>query len=351
MLSLNLMNPCNNLGSVFNNALFNPLSQPTNTAPTNDLNLEELTRLIGMNSPPTTETNTNLIPFPMNLLPQLAANLNQFPGMGNVPSLPSNNTLFRDALLLAKQQKGIAISPPVHKNTYHSKNGHNGENGNHNEAIVPSDDNEGWCRNKKYIQRVDNGYMCIVCKKVYGRYNSVSYHVTIYHRNPPIQCTEEGCAFSTREARYIHFHKYYRHGIALPQTIDLESRKCPFCRHVSKSPAMLEKHISRHVPEGSKNVKKPKCPKCNVVCESQMALFQHIKTHEQTDKFQCLVCSSTFATNDDLDKHKVSVHGLAVDGASLSEESGSALSPTSTSDDEPYHRDCTPSSTHTTSPF
>ncbi|RCN42056.1 hypothetical protein ANCCAN_11981 [Ancylostoma caninum] len=79
----------------------------------------------------------------------------------------------------------------------------------------------GWCRNKKYIEKVDSGFMCTVCRKVYGRYNSVSYHVTIYHRNPPIRCDESGCQFSTREARYIHFHKYYRHHIPLPDSIDL----------------------------------------------------------------------------------------------------------------------------------
>ncbi|VDM60656.1 unnamed protein product [Angiostrongylus costaricensis] len=118
-----------------------------------------------------------------------------------------------------------------------------------NEKIIPNDDKEGWCRNKKYIEKVEGGFMCTVCRKIYGRYNSVSYHVTIYHRNPPIRCDEAGCQFSTREARYIHFHKYYRHHIPLPDSIDLGSRKCPFCRHVSKSPAMLEKHIARHVPE------------------------------------------------------------------------------------------------------
>ncbi|KAK6059604.1 zinc finger, C2H2 type [Cooperia oncophora] len=114
------------------------------------------------------------------------------------------------------------------------------------DVIIPSTDKEGWCRNKKYIEKTDGGFMCMVCKKVYGRYNSVSYHVTIYHRNPPIKCDLPGCQFTTREARYIHFHKYYRHGIALPDSIDQGSRRCPHCRHVSKSPAMLEKHIRRH---------------------------------------------------------------------------------------------------------
>uniref|UniRef100_A0AC34GLM7 C2H2-type domain-containing protein n=1 Tax=Panagrolaimus sp. ES5 TaxID=591445 RepID=A0AC34GLM7_9BILA len=90
-----------------------------------------------------------------------------------------------------------------------------------NDQLIVSNDKEGWCRNKKYIETVPNGYRCTVCRKVYGRYNSVSYHVTIYHRNPPIRCGVEGCPFTTREARYIHFHKYYRHGIKLPESIDL----------------------------------------------------------------------------------------------------------------------------------
>ncbi|KAJ1363550.1 hypothetical protein KIN20_023444 [Parelaphostrongylus tenuis] len=114
------------------------------------------------------------------------------------------------------------------------------------DIIIPSTDKEGWCRNKKYIEKTDGGFMCIVCKKIYGRYNSVSYHVTIYHRNPPIKCDLPGCQFTTREARYIHFHKYYRHGVALPESISQGSRRCPHCKHVSKSPAMLEKHIRRH---------------------------------------------------------------------------------------------------------
>ncbi|CAI4231236.1 unnamed protein product [Auanema sp. JU1783] len=117
---------------------------------------------------------------------------------------------------------------------------------NMGDVIIPSTDNEGWCRNKKYIEKTETGFMCTVCKKVYGRYNSVSYHVTIYHRNPPIKCDISGCQFTTREARYIHFHKYYRHSIPLPVTIDQGTRKCQYCRHVAKSPAMLEKHIKRH---------------------------------------------------------------------------------------------------------
>ncbi|PAV71709.1 hypothetical protein WR25_27072 [Diploscapter pachys] len=117
---------------------------------------------------------------------------------------------------------------------------------NMGDVIIPSNDKEGWCRNKKYIEKTENGFMCTVCRKIYGRYNSVSYHVTIYHRNPPIRCDLPGCQFTTREARYIHFHKYYRHGVPLPQSIDQGTRRCPHCRHVSKSPAMLEKHIKRH---------------------------------------------------------------------------------------------------------
>ncbi|KAH7716859.1 Protein F10B5.3 [Aphelenchoides avenae] len=119
----------------------------------------------------------------------------------------------------------------------------------HTDVMVPSFEKEGWCRNKKYIETLPGkGYRCTVCQKTYGRYNSVSYHVTIYHRQPPIKCDEPGCGFTTREARYIHFHKFYKHGHALPDSIDIGTRRCrfPSCSHVSKSPAMLEKHIARH---------------------------------------------------------------------------------------------------------
>ncbi|CAJ0581290.1 unnamed protein product, partial [Mesorhabditis spiculigera] len=119
------------------------------------------------------------------------------------------------------------------------------------ETLIASSDKEGWCRNKKYIKKTEDGFMCTVCKKKYGRYNSVSYHVTIYHRNPPIRCDMGDCQFATREARYIHFHKYYRHGVPLPESIDQGSRRCPHCKHVSKSPAMLDKHIKKHLQERS----------------------------------------------------------------------------------------------------
>ncbi|KAL3994268.1 BTB/POZ domain family protein [Acanthocheilonema viteae] len=167
-----------------------------------------------------------------------------------------------------------------------------------NELVLPSNDKEGWCRNKKYIEQVANGYMCTVCHKVYGRYNSVSYHVTIYHRNSPIKCDEKGCPFRTREARYIHFHKYYRHHIPLPDNIDLGSRKCPFCRHVSKSPAMLEKHISRHVQDVDR------------AASVAAGISQdHFSRYSQTiSNFQCSKCSYRGRTSDDLERHKLFVH-------------------------------------------
>ncbi|VDK45299.1 unnamed protein product [Anisakis simplex] len=136
---------------------------------------------------------------------------------------------------------------------------------NMGDIIVPSSDREGWCRNKKYIERVANGFMCSVCHKVYGRYNSVSYHVTIYHRNPPIKCDEEGC-----------------------------SRKCPFCRHISKSPAMLDKHISRHMSDCTRNGTQLKCPQCDINLSTQKDMLDHIsKQHQHQDciNFHCDQCN------------------------------------------------------------
>lgn len=180
---------------------------------------------------------------------------------------------------------------------------------NMGDIIVPSSDREGWCRNKKYIERVQNGFMCTVCRKVYGRYNSVSYHVTIYHRNPPIKCDEEGCQFSTREARYIHFHKFYRHRIPLPDTIDLGSRKCPFCRHISKSPAMLEKHISRHMADCTRAGSPFKCPQCEKKTTTQKEMLEHMLMHQEPEAgFPCEQCSYRGQSEMSLRQHVLFKH-------------------------------------------
>ncbi|KAK6733996.1 hypothetical protein RB195_017643 [Necator americanus] len=183
----------------------------------------------------------------------------------------------------------------------------------YNEKIVPNDDKEGWCRNKKYIEKVDSGFMCTVCRKVYGRYNSVSYHVTIYHRNPPIRCDESGCQFSTREARYIHFHKYYRHHIPLPESIDLGSRKCPFCRHVSKSPAMLEKHIARHVPERKEKPSESfNCDQCMYRGKTETLLERHKQFAHSVEVFprriRCSLCPFASSSQHALILHIASSH-------------------------------------------
>lgn len=141
------------------------------------------------------------------------------------------------------------------------------------------------------------------------RYNSVSYHVTIYHRNPPIQCDQQGCTFSTREARYIHFHKYYRHDIALPTNIDLDSRRCPFCKHVAKSPAMLEKHIKRHLPGEANSTARGggsyPCENCDKLLTSKHALMQHSLMHKNQNSHQCDKCSYKGRTSSNLQQHKM----------------------------------------------
>ncbi|KAK5985509.1 BTB domain-containing protein [Trichostrongylus colubriformis] len=206
-------------------------------------------------------------------------------------------------------------TPPVDDNRAHTDDSSSPNNTPtiYSEKIVPNDDKEGWCRNKKYIEKVDNGFMCTVCRKIYGRYNSVSYHVTIYHRNPPIRCDESGCQFSTREARYIHFHKYYRHHIPLPDSIDLGSRKCPFCRHVSKSPAMLEKHIARHVPERKeKSTESYNCDQCMYRGNTEALLGRHKQFAHSMDVFSegilCSLCQFSSTSKHSLILHIASAH-------------------------------------------
>jgi len=178
------------------------------------------------------------------------------------------------------------------------------------EIQLPVDTTSGWCRNRKYIIKTSAGYQCSLCKKTYHRYNSTSYHVTIYHRNPPIRCDQEGCNFTTREARYIHFHKYYRHNIHLPQNIEVDSRSCTFCKHIAKSPAMLEKHINRHMPDlgGTKGAKSCKCPVCFKELATRHSLVQHMLVHNDTKSFQCDQCAYKGRTVSNLKQHKMFKH-------------------------------------------
>ncbi|CAO4364295.1 unnamed protein product [Caenorhabditis nigoni] len=255
--------------------------------------------------------------------------------------------------------QGLAFSPPSESRTQSEGSSPRGNSSSTPpttdlEKIVPNDDKEGWCRNKKYIEKVDGGFMCTVCRKIYGRYNSVSYHVTIYHRNPPIKCEENGCNFSTREARYIHFHKYYRHHIPLPENIDLGSRKCPFCRHVSKSPAMLEKHIARHETEGpagspigalkrAQSKKKIIPTSSDVIAPSTTSTSSSIfgpSAANSNIPIQCSLC--TFSTNstDLLFIHLAMQHTQELAQCSgLLTDSSSEASTSSSSDGEPMITD------------
>jgi hypothetical protein len=65
------------------------------------------------------------------------------------------------------------------------------------------------------------------------------------------------------------------------ESIDTASRKCPFfgCRHVSKSPAMLEKHIARHVADCSKNGRYD-CPNCDFNTTNHREMFDHLRVHQ-----------------------------------------------------------------------
>ncbi|KAF8361463.1 pqm-1, partial [Pristionchus pacificus] len=215
------------------------IDQPSMTTISCETSMEALTQLLMqpqslLLSPP--QSNSLQTDIPLHLTNPL------FPQIVQQQIL--NYSLMQKLFSTLAAQTSMELSSP----TLSSNSQETPEVGTSNgkELTIPNDDNEGWCRNRKHIMKTDNGFMCLVCKKVYGRYNSVSYHVTIYHRNPPIKCDIESCDFTTREARYIHFHKYYRHGIPLPRSIDQGSRKCPSCKHVSKSPAMLEKHMKRH---------------------------------------------------------------------------------------------------------
>ncbi|VDM42726.1 unnamed protein product [Toxocara canis] len=84
-------------------------------------------------------------------------------------------------------------------------------------------------------------------------------------------------------------------------------RKCPFCRHVSKSPAMLEKHITRHIPDCSRDGHHYKCPKCATTADSQREIYEHVLQHQE-NTLQCDQCNYRGRTSSNLDQHKLFKH-------------------------------------------
>ena len=136
------------------------------------------------------------------------------------------------------------------------------------------DKDEGWCRNKKYIEKVENGFMCTVCRKVYGVFvfkellsHSASQVVTTASVTTSqstiaiLQFVARSTVVNSRHARRgtytststIVMQCHCRRAsisVRSPRSnlhmrfFIAASRSCPFCRHIAKSPAMLEKHIT-----------------------------------------------------------------------------------------------------------
>lgn len=65
---------------------------------------------------------------------------------------------------------------------------------------------------------------------------------------------------------------------------NLASRKCPFfgCKHIAKSPAMLEKHMVRHaeeVVELPPDTTRYQCQACKSATNDHDEMIAHLKTH------------------------------------------------------------------------
>lgn len=101
------------------------------------------------------------------------------------------------------------------------------------------------------------------------------------------------------------------------------SRKCPFCRHISKSPAMLEKHIFRHVQDCLKSGNQYSCLKCNYITVDNKEIFEHLKRHQQ-EVVESLISSKT-------DSESTTASPKMIQKTSLpSSPSSSTSTPTST---------------------
>lgn len=70
------------------------------------------------------------------------------------------------------------------------------------------------------------------------------------------------------------------------------SRKCVLCRHISKSPAMLEKHMNRHLQCCIKSGEHYQCSQCGTQASSQQEMLDHMVVHSAREgpMLQCEHC-------------------------------------------------------------
>ena len=165
--------------------------------------------------------------------------------------------------------------------------------------------------------------------------NSVQ-HITVLQKNlSPKMC--DICGYRAKDSNiyYIHFHKYFRHGVPLPQ--GWKPFKCDFCgkefftkfqlkehklTHFEETPFVCEHCgngfktrtcLNSHVFHKHSTVKKHSCPDCVKTFKTRTQMLVHSRTHSGEKPFSCPSCTYKSTTRGNMRLHLTNKHKYETD--------------------------------------